>query len=160
VNDAIPFCRKCQLAKSGKAKIYSVEAGNVKLYFDVERALQFTKGRVPYPIPDWLVRRAIQVNDYDEEHLDHVDMSVPLLFGLMPRDTPRECCPIDAHIVDFDDPNSRIFVFLDGSHRAARAIRDRIEVKAFVLDVRETMLCVSGAEVTKGEEIARRKSTA
>lgn len=63
--------------------------------------------QVDYPKTDSINLMAAAIND---DHLDHVDLTVPLLLGILryPED----------HLSH---------VFLDGHHRVARAIRDGIE---------------------------------
>lgn len=136
------MCEKC--AVRDKSKVYSVEANGRTLWFDVERALKLAANLPTNDAPEWLLKDAVQVNDFIEEHLPHVDMTDPLLFGQLPLDEFSKN-GVDARRrdrVNLNDPKAKILVFLDGSHRAVRALRENATVQLRMLSVEQTLQCL------------------
>jgi hypothetical protein len=115
-----PTCDRCR----GGREWYTYLWG---LYeFDVDRARQLTSdGREPVELEEASARQSLADCKMDEEHIDHVDASLP---GII------------AHVwyTTIDGEVFQGHVHIDGHHRAARCLRDGLPVLAYLLTEEES----------------------
>ena len=94
--------------------------------FDVDRARALTAdGRAPVEVDEASVRETLVGCHLVPAHLDHVDTRFP---GII------------AH-VSHPDPAGEVLhghVLIDGNHRAARCLRDRVPFRAYLLTAAES----------------------
>jgi hypothetical protein len=150
-------CEKCLDHESKLPKAYRASHETTEIEFDVEKAWELVKEyrlRTYTGINPELLRVAVEVNDFDPVHLDHVNMDNPVLFAEMPwlgADAPAAIIitepPVPKELTN--ENNSHMYYFLDGSHRAARAIRDNTQdkLKWCMLPVKLTMKCLMSITV-------------
>jgi hypothetical protein len=137
--------------------VASHEESKTKIVFDVSMALELVKKHKLQPfkgINPGIVETAIRINDFDPAHLDHVDMSIPLLFAnstWLGLETPAAIIVSDPPVPreECNGNNSFMLFFLDGSHRAARAQRDGTidQLEVYMLPEELTMQCMVSIEV-------------
>jgi hypothetical protein len=93
--------------------------------FDVERAKEMVRdGRAPAEVEPESVRESVENSRITDEHIDHVDPSIP---GLI------------AHVWYTDEDGTvHGHILIDGNHRAARCLRDGRAFFAYVLTEEES----------------------
>ena len=125
--------------------------------WDVDQAYNLMKGRQPIevstsqlssvvdypPNPEGVdllgLKRAVDVG-----HLDHIDPTKPVVVGRAPLGVGGKV----------------ISILLDGSHRIARAVRDRVRVvPTFLLSEDETASCYCGDPRLNPHRVAEEKET-
>jgi hypothetical protein len=94
--------------------------------FDVDRARDFVKdGRKPVEVEDESVATAVDRSDIVKAHIDHVNPAIPgIISYLYYRTESGE--QITAQML------------IDGHHRAARCLRDRLPFFAYLLSEEES----------------------
>jgi hypothetical protein len=149
-------CAKC-LTHEVKAKVYIASHETTVIEFDVEKAWELVKsyGLETYTgINPELLTVAVNVNDFDSAHLDHVNMDNPVLFAETPwmgTDAPAAIIvtepPLPKELTN--ESNSHMYYFLDGSHRGARALRDGTQdkLKWCMLPIDLTLKCLMSITV-------------
>jgi hypothetical protein len=128
-----PVCAECHGRRHG-FQIYS--ATRLKdqklLAWDVGLALQIcSDGRKPILVPTSHVTDMLRVNEINPVHLDHVDPAFP---GIVVA-------------VDYTDDRHPVPCLIDGSHRAARSLRDGHAFFCYALSDEESQLCQQTSKV-------------
>jgi hypothetical protein len=127
-------CPECALRAKDGFSIYTVRDDAFGLRgWSKDRAMDIIRKREakPQAIPDWVLDRFLNVNDFTEEHLAHVDIQYP---GIVAQFLGR-------------------FMLIDGTHRAVRSKREGKQYYAYVLDLAESELCrLHGAIYPDDEE--------
>lgn len=120
-------CAECRGHRDGVQIYSSVRlCDDVPLAWDVELALQIcADGRAPEYVEPSQVVQMLKVNQTDPMHLDHVDPTIP---GI-------------ACILDYAEDGRPVICLIDGSHRAARCLRDKIPFYICMLTKQEGLLC-------------------
>jgi hypothetical protein len=124
---ANPTCAECVSRLEGP-EVYTVtrHRDNALLAWDIDLAIEICRdGRPPIEIPPDILDNILRVNGTTTAHLDHVLLDFP---GI-------------ACAVDFAPEGDPIRGLIDGSHRAARARRDRVRFFAYLLTDEESRRC-------------------
>jgi hypothetical protein len=114
---ANPKCTEC-VSRPGGPEVYTVTRfrDNALLVWDIDLAVEIcSDGRIPLQVPDDVLNDILQVNGTTPEHIDHVDLGFP---GI-------------ACALDWTPQGNPVMGLIDGSHRAARAQRDRVPYFAY-----------------------------
>ena len=122
-----PTCVECVSRLTGP-EVYTVTRfrDNALLAWDIDLAIEICQdGRTPIEIPPEILDDILSVNGTTVAHLDHVSLDFP---GI-------------ACAVDFTPEGAPIKGLIDGSHRAARARRDKIRFFAYLLTDEESRRC-------------------
>lgn len=122
-----PKCPECVSRLTGP-EVYTVTRyrDNRLLAWDIDLAVAICNdGRTPAQVPTDVLDDILKVNGTTPEHIDHVDLSFP---GI-------------ACAVDWTPLGGPIMGLIDGSHRAARARRDRVPFFAYFLTDDESARC-------------------
>jgi hypothetical protein len=134
-------CEKCQslaqLAETGTRELYSWSDGHDFFVWDVTTAKEVLKQkpRPALPLPPEIIQMYLEVNKPVAEHLDHIpeaERDVPGIMVLWP---------------------DKSLTLIDGTHRAARALRDGTPYKVYVLNVMESIYCQARAQHADPTEI-------
>lgn len=95
--------------------------------FDVDRARALAAdGRAPVEVEPDSVRASVEDCDIDDEHVGHVDPTLPGLIACVWY-TTDEGAVVKGHLL------------IDGNHRATRCLRDGLPFSAYLLDERESL---------------------
>jgi hypothetical protein len=124
-----PDCPECVSRLSGP-EVYTVKRfrDNALLAWDIDLAIEICQdGRQPIEIPRNILEDILKVNGTTPYHLDHVSLDFP---GI-------------ACAVDFTPEDEPIRGLIDGSHRAARSLRDNAPFFAYLLSDEESLRCQS-----------------
>ncbi len=125
--EANPTCAEC-VSRPGGPEVYTVTRfrDNALLAWDIDLAVEiWSDGRIPLQVPDDVLNNILEVNGTTPEHIDHVDLGFP---GI-------------ACAVDWTPHGNPVMGLIDGSHRAARARRDRVPYFAYFLTESESVRC-------------------
>ena len=132
-----PECDVCRERRHGTQEMLQIREEFDTYTFDINIAKQLAAGkRNASAIAGKSLASLLDANDFDENHLGHVDPAVPGIF-------------------------TRRFgglVLLDGIHRAARCIIDQRPFLAFELSYEESLYCLLTQQIhaRKAEDIVRR----
>jgi hypothetical protein len=124
---ANPTCIECVSRLEGP-EVYTVTRFRdaALLAWDIDLAIEVCQdGRPPIEIPPEILDDILRVNGTTLAHLDHVSFDFP---GI-------------ACAVDFTPEGLPIRGLIDGSHRAARARRDKVRFFAYLLTDDESQRC-------------------
>src|SRR5688572_6851536 len=112
-------CTRC--GKGAETFIYDLN----QYLFDIDRARQLTvDGREPVEVEDESVRISVEECTIDEDHVFHVDASIPGIIAHIFR-TTADGRRVQAHLL------------IDGHHRAARCLAEQIPFCAYLLTEQE-----------------------
>jgi hypothetical protein len=113
-------CPRCR--ERSAHQIYIIQGELGEYAYDVGKArVIVSDGRLPHVIPPEVLRRFLDLNkDWDAVHCDHVDPGTPGIVG----------------------QRFGGLALFDGTHRAARALRDGQEFSAFMLSYPESAACM------------------
>ncbi len=115
-------CRICRNLKGAETYRYLRDA----YVFDVDRArVLVADGREPVELEEESVRESVRYSRIDDEHVSHVDPSIP---GII------------AHLFYVTEEGEEIQaqLLIDGNHRAARSLRDGRPYFAYLLSPAES----------------------
>jgi len=124
-----PHCAEC-VQRDNSPEVYSVvrNRDHVVLAFDIELAVAICQdGRKPLLVPREDLAAILQVNGITEEHVNHVDITLP---GI-------------AAPVEFMPSGQPVMGLIDGSHRATRCFREGRDFFAYQLTPKEALQCQS-----------------
>ena len=134
-------CRQCQLKALGGIEQIDVEDKSVgrRFTFNVTLAKEITAGwdSSELPLADCL--RFLQTNVTEAAHYAHVDVSLPGIVAQVPvRKANKE--------------TQVVITLIDGSHRAARCIREGLVFRARVMNFDVSLSCVmNSVEIGRGQ---------
>lgn len=117
-------CRRCQLRTHEGDEVFRHRNGSYK--FDVDLAIQIAgDGREPVEVDEESLRHTLRKSVVSEEHLPHVRLGRPGIIAHVryPLDDGQT---VTAHLL------------IDGTHRAARSLRDGIPFFVYLLTEEET----------------------
>ncbi len=120
-------CAECRGRRDGVQVYSTVRLRDMgRLAWDVELALQIcADGREAEHLEPSQIVQMLEVNQVNPIHLDHVDPTIP---GIV--------C-----ILEYTDDQRPAICLIDGSHRAARCLRDQLPFHIYVLSLSEGLLC-------------------
>lgn len=108
--------------------------------WDVELAWKLcADGRNAIRLHSTYLDEVLRVNRYNPLHLDHVDPARP---GI-------------GSVLDYADDSTPVLCLIDGTHRAARSVRDSIPFFIHLLTAEETARCQHTAKVALFHALAR-----
>jgi hypothetical protein len=116
-------CRRCRVRDDGDREMFDWLCGHYQ--FDVTRAKELAGDRPSVRIDRQAMREQLQGVTVDAGHLAHVDPSEPGVVGTV-------------RVWSAPEP-----VLIDGHHRAARALADRLPFRARILTEEETAACTT-----------------
>jgi hypothetical protein len=120
-----PVCRERRNRKDASHQVYYIQSETGQYVFDIEKAIALCgDGRPAQEVPREAVVRMLGVNEYAEQHLDHVNPEHPGIVGQM---------------------FGAISLF-DGTHRAARCLRDNLPFTVYMLSYEESQACLLSHE--------------
>jgi hypothetical protein len=120
-----PSCPECQ-EKRLSPQVYTLERFDQQTFaWAIELAINIcSDGRTPSAVLPEHVNAILSVNDTNPSHLDHVDPNIP---GI-------------ACVCGYAGEQP-LLVLIDGSHRAARCLRDNIPFFVYLLSEEESRRC-------------------
>jgi hypothetical protein len=116
-------CLRCRVRDEGDREFFDWLCGHYR--FDITRAKELAGDRPPVRLDRRLTREQLEGAQVDVGHLAHVDPAEPGVVGTV-------------RVWSVPKP-----VLLDGHHRAARALADRVPFRARVLTEEETTACTT-----------------
>jgi hypothetical protein len=125
-------CLECQGRREG-FQIYTARVDNQHLLaWDVELAWTIcADGRTAIRLHRSYLDEMLRVNQYSPAHLEHIDPAQP---GI-------------ACAIDYTEDLSPVLCLIDGTHRAARCVRDGISFFVYMLTEEESVRCQHTAKV-------------
>ncbi len=116
--------KQCKNCRGGPETFWYMKHSYV---YDVDLARLYTSdGRETVELDPDDVRTSVAESDINDEHIDHVDPSIP---GIV------------AHVI-FQDPSGELLnghVLIDGHHRAARCLREGRPFEVYLLTEEESV---------------------
>jgi hypothetical protein len=116
-------CQRCRVRDGGGREMFDWLCGHYR--FDVTRAKELAGDRPPLRLSRRMLREQLEGVSVGADHLAHVDPAEPGILGWVRVWSAPER------------------VLLDGHHRAARALADRVPFRARVLTEEETTACTT-----------------
>jgi hypothetical protein len=116
-------CKTCRERLGRQCFTWQPRGEDGEWWYDVQKAVAIVNadpGREVFELPDWNTREVLQWMEPDPGHLDHVDPKYP---GI---------------VAPFGDQQ----VLIDGTHRAARCVRDGLPFAVVFLTEAEADACV------------------
>lgn len=94
---------------------------DVSAILDVFRGIKWSNSTISPTEMQWLFERNKEVANLNESTIAQADLDKPILIAEMPP---------ESH-----GPNGERHIVIDGWHRMARAIRENVTLKAYVMDL-------------------------
>ncbi len=128
---SVDQCSECEGRKQG-FQIFTIPYNQNLMAWDVELAWALcADGRNAIRLHSTYVDEMLRVNRYNPVHLDHVDPAKP---GI-------------ACVLDYTDDSAPVLCLIDGTHRAARSVRDNAPFFVYLLTPEESARCQHTAKV-------------